>query len=371
MIEIEKQRREIINSKQAASCYFRTSVEPPYRKALLQITERCNLHCAHCFVSAGDYGDAMSIRTIRNIVIPRLKECRVVSVTLTGGEPFVHHEIVEIVSLLKNANIRVGICTNGTSISQDQMKTLAKIGNVHLNVSLDGFRPESHGKFRGDKASFAKTIETIRRLSEYRLLQGLLVTPNNLAEIYEYAELCEFAIQNDATYVLMNPLSSMSRGVSAQKILKAPDKVMRQIKEITSSFSDRIQVAYVRFPNDQKLPLNSCEAGNIIYVFVHGELTVCPYLVFAARTPQSLYKPQEFIVGNIFKDTDIADKLDAYRFHERYRLGNNPTCKNCSLNSQCGKGCPAAIIASGQRIEGLDPICPMINSSGGGKDGQN
>ncbi|MCD6233154.1 radical SAM protein [bacterium] len=364
-------KREIISEHKVASCYFRSSVEPPYRKALLQITERCNLHCAHCFVSAGDYGDMISIRTIRNVVIPRLKECRVISVTLTGGEPFVHHEIIEIVRLLRDANIRVGICTNGTSISQSQIEALAKISNVHLNVSLDGFRPESHGKFRGDKTSFVKTIETIRRLSEYRLLQGLLVTPNNLAEIHEYVELCEFAIRNGATYVLMNPLSSMGRGVRAQKTLKAPDEVMRQIKEITSPFSDCIQVVYIRFPNDQKLPLIACEAGNIIYVFVHGELTVCPYLVFAAKTPQSLYKPQEFIVGNIFKDTDIADKLDAYKFHERYRLGDNPTCKNCSLSFQCGKGCPAAIIASGQQIEGLDPICSMINSSRDVKNGQN
>lgn len=352
-------RREIISEYKAASCYFRSSVEPPYRKALLQITERCNLHCAHCFVSAGNYGDEMPIEIIRNVVIPRLKDCRVISVTLTGGEPFVHPDILKIVHLLKNANIRVGICTNGTSVSQEQMETLAKIGNAHFNVSLDGFRPESHGKFRGDETSFVKTIETIRHLSQYRLLQGLLVTPNNFAEINEYAELCEFAVQNGATYVLMNPLSSMGRGVKAQEKLGASDEIMRQIKEITSPFSDRVQVVYIRFPNDQKLPLISCETGNIIYVFVQGELTVCPYLVFAARTPQSLYNPEEFIVGNIFKDVDIADKLDAYKFHERYKVGDNPTCKSCSLNFQCGKGCPAAIIASGQRVEGLDPICPV------------
>lgn len=188
-------RREIISEHKVASCYFRSSVEPPYRKALLQITERCNLHCAHCFISAGNYGETMSIEIIRNVVIPRLKDCQVISVTLTGGEPFVHSDIIEIVSLLRSVEIRVGICTNGTFISQEQMEMLAKIGDVHLNVSLDGFRPESHGKFRGDRASFVKTIETILRLSRYRLLQGLLVTPNNLAEISEYAELCEFGIQ--------------------------------------------------------------------------------------------------------------------------------------------------------------------------------
>ncbi len=306
----------------------------------------------------------MSIGTIRDVVIPRLKDCRVISVTLTGGEPFVCPDIIEIVHLLRNANIRVGICTNGTSISQDQMKALVKIGNVHCNVSLDGFAPESHGKFRGDETSFVKTRETIYRLSQYQLLQGILVTPNNLAEINEYVELCKFAIQNGVTYVLMNPLSNMGRGVKSQEKLKTSDEVTQQIKEITFPFSDRIQVVYVRFPNDPKLPLIPCEAGNIIYVFVHGELAVCPYLVFAAKTPQSLYNPKEFIVGNIFEDADIADKLDAYNFHKRYHLGDNPTCKNCALSSQCGKGCPADIIASGQRIGALDPICSMANFSG-------
>jgi radical SAM protein with 4Fe4S-binding SPASM domain len=303
----------------------------------------------------------MPIEAIREIIIPKLKDCRVVSVTLTGGEPFVHPHIIEIVRLLRKANIRVGICTNGTCITQNQMERLVKIGNVHLNVSLDGFRPESHGKFRGDKTSFAKTIETIHHLSKYRLLQGLLVTPNNLAEINEYAKICEFAIQNNAIYVLMNPLSNMGRGVKARKRLRTSDEVMRKIKKITLPFSNRIQVVYIRFPNDQKLPLISCEAGNIFYVFVHGEVTICPYLVFAARTPQSLHKPKEFIVGNIIKDADITVKLDAYKLHEKYHLGNNPNCKNCTLNPQCGKGCPAAIIASGKRIESLDPLCPMIN----------
>jgi len=355
-------RREIISKNKVASCYFRSSVEPLYRKSLLQFTERCNLHCAHCFVSAGNYGDSMPIEIIRNTIIPRLKECRVISVTLTGGEPFIHPNIIEIVHLLKNSNIKVGICTNGTSISQYQIETLAKIGNVHLNVSLDGFRPESHGKFRGDKSSFIKTIETIRLLSKYQLLQGLLVTPNNLVEITEYVEICEFAIQNNATYILINPLSSIGRGVKTRERLGTSDKIMRQIRKITLPFSDSVQLVYIRFPNEQKFSLASCEAGNIIYIFASGEVTICPYLVFAARTPQSLHKPEEFICGNIFKDADIADKLNTYEFHKRYHSGNNSTCKSCSLNLQCGKGCPAAIISSGQRIEGIDrEVCPRIN----------
>lgn len=354
-------KKPIISANQAASCYFRTSVQPPYRKALVQITEWCNLHCAHCFVSAGQYGETMSLENIRDILMPRLKECRVVSVTFTGGEPFTHPNITEIVSLCRNADMKVGICTNATCISEDQMRALVGLG-VHCNVSLDGFSPESHGRFRGDKKSFATTIAIIEALARRDLLQGFLVTPNNLAEVEEYTKLCEFAVANGATYVLMNPLSSMGRSLKAVRKLRAPNEVMRQIAHATSQFMDKIEMVYVRFPNEKKLPIAGCEAGNIIYIFTPGELTVCPYLVFAARTPKSQHKAEEFIVGNIFRDADIAARLDGYKLHERYRLGGNPTCEGCRLNAECDKGCPAAVISSSKRIEELDAeVCPVVN----------
>lgn len=355
-------KRQIVSENKAASCYFRMSVEPPYRKALVQITERCNLHCAHCFVSAGNYGDAMLLESIRKVLIPQLKACRVVSITLTGGEPFVHPNILEITSLFRGAGMKIGICTNATCIKESQIEALTALGEIHCNVSLDGFSPESHGKFRGDKESFARTIATVRALGRHKLLQGLLVTPNNLAEVDEYSKLCEFTVENGAVYVLMNPLSSMGRGVRSINKLAASNEVMRQIAVATSPFAEKVQLIHIRFPNDKKLPLVPCEAGNIIYVFTHGELTVCPYLVFAARTPQSLHKAEEFIVGNIFRDADIAGKLDDYKLNHRYHLGGNPTCEGCSLNAQCGKGCPAAIIAAGKRIEEVDAeVCPMVS----------
>src|SRR3972149_9135869 len=202
-------KRQVIARGKVSSCYFRTSVEPPYRKALVQITERCNLHCAHCFIAAGDHGGTMTLMDIRKVLIPQLQRCRVVSVSLTGGEPCVHPDVIEIISLFRAVGMRVGVCINATCIEESQIEALAVFGDVHCNVSLDGFSPESHGRFRGDEESFVKTVTTVRTLGRSRLLQGLLVTPINLAEVSEYSNLCEFAVENGAAYVLMNPLSSM------------------------------------------------------------------------------------------------------------------------------------------------------------------
>ena len=123
----------------------------------------------------------------------------------------------------------------------------------------------------------------------------------------------------------MNPLSSMGRGVKSRGKLAESDEHMRRIHDLTSPFSGPgLEVVHIRFPNDDGLPLAGCEAGTIIYVFTGGAVTVCPYLVFAARTPQSRHDPGEFIVGNIFTDSAISDLLDAYNFGDRYHGGRQP-----------------------------------------------
>ena len=170
--------RSVASDAQASSCYFRTTTDGHYRKALVQIDERCNLHCAHCFVSATRDGGTMPYEQIIGVLIPRLAECRVERVTLTGGEPTIHPKFLDVVRAFRRAGMQVGVCTNATTLDEQQISALARIGGVHCNVSLDGFRPESHGRFRGDRESFRTTVATVRALAAAGLLQGLLCTPN-------------------------------------------------------------------------------------------------------------------------------------------------------------------------------------------------
>ena len=66
--------RNIADEALATSCYFRTTVDSPYRKALVQINEDCNLRCAHCFVSATRVGKQMPLVEVVDKVIPQLTE---------------------------------------------------------------------------------------------------------------------------------------------------------------------------------------------------------------------------------------------------------------------------------------------------------
>ncbi|MEV6804665.1 radical SAM protein [Streptomyces sp. NPDC051132] len=326
----------------------------------MNVCEPCNEKCAHCFVSATKRGEYMALENVRTRLIPQLAASRVNRVTVTGGEPFMHPDLIQIVREFRAAGMGVGVCTNATMVTDEQIAELAEL-EAHMNVSLDGFSADSHGKFRGRPEGFEETVETVKRFGAAGILQGLLCTPNNLAEDEEYAQLCAFATQQGAKYVLMNPLGPMGRGANSQGKLRRPDDHMRRIRDLTLPFADEgLDMVHIRFPNDDK-PLAGCEAGTIIYVFTEGEVAVCPYLVFAARTKVSQHPDTDFLVGNVWEDDDIAARLDAYNFHERWDLGANPTCGGCSMSSACGKGCPAAVVAAGHRIGAVDTEqCPVV-----------
>lgn len=301
----------------------------------------------------------MELPAMEAMLFPRLMEARVERLTLTGGEPFAHPEILAIAERVRQLDLGLTICTNGTLIDRPSIETLKSLGEVKVNVSLDGFSNRSHGKFRGDPKSFDTTVETIALLGHHGLLKGVLVTPNQLSPLEEYAKLCDFARQCGAEYVLMNPLSSLGRGVKGIRRLGASEEFMRTLAYENGAFANDLEIVQIRFPNDE-LPLTPCQAGQILYVFADGALTVCPYLVFAARTPTSKHDPNEFMVGNVFRDSDIAARIDSYPLEDRVTLRSDPSCRSCELSEGCGRGCPAAVVAAGGRIGKRDTeMCPI------------
>ena len=355
--------RLIANAAVANACFFRSGPERGRRKALLKITDRCDLRCSHCFVSATQVGEDMAASVLRR-AIKRLRAAGVANVTITGGEPLVHPELTEIFDDLIAAGLDVTVCTNGVNLSDALIHRATELGHIKFNVSLDGARDASHGKFRGNPETFERTIANARRLADARLLKGILCTPQNLAEPTEYSELLALATELGAEYFLLNPLSSFGRGIHNQR-LAVDEQGMRkiQLRLEQAANGHGPQPVFVRFPNSSK-PLTPCIAGDVLYVFVNGDVTVCPYLVFATENPGAQHHAAEFIVGNLFDDPDIVERIEAYDFHSRFNVGANETCSSCSHEAGCGKGCPAAVIASGGRIGDLDAeACPVSPSA--------
>lgn len=345
----------IYDPSYASACFFRSTVHPPKMKVMLQITERCNLRCAHCFAEANSIGNEMSLQSIQETLIPQFVRNQVVKVTLTGGEPLVHPHIKEITASLLDNGIGVSICTNGTLIDPVWVKLLSQHGNVHFNVSLDGMSMESHGKFRGMKteAEFSTLKKNISLLGEYGLLNGILTTPNKFAAISEYVELCKFANSAGANYVLMNPLSPFGRGTKTQSLAYSTDEMISLRKATSPLISKNFEIVYIRFPNSEQKPIGKCPLGAIPYIFCNGDITACPYMVFAADGSE-MYQVSDFIIGNVFEGADIAKEVNRYVIERIANLGKKgDACRECS------RGCYAIKISNSQSLSDCDlNMCP-------------
>ncbi len=336
-----------------SSCYFRTGPPPGTRKALIQITERCNLHCAHCFVSSTKSGRDLTLREIDEVVLPLLTDTAVERVTITGGEPFAHPDIHAIIARLRHMT-SVTVCTNATLIDERSARLLAANPNVHVNVSIDGFNAPAHDRLRGQAGAFDQAMAGLALLASHGLVKGILATPTAASKPADFVELCRLGDRVGAEYVLMNPLSPLGRGIGSARKLGATQQAMRAIESSIEGTSDlNVEPVFIRFPASGQ-PLSGCSAGSIYYVFANGDVAFCPYLVFAARSATSVHSPETFLAGNVFRDTDVAARICRFSPDRDLRVGANSTCGACELAPGCGKGCPAAVVASGGSLGGHD-----------------
>lgn len=97
----------------------------------LQIITRCNLRCKHCCQT--DYKKIMPVKKILNI-LEILYKNKIFEINLTGGEVFLHPNILEVVETCCNKyNFATTVITNGTLLNEATIKKLEKFKKNYLS----------------------------------------------------------------------------------------------------------------------------------------------------------------------------------------------------------------------------------------------
>jgi radical SAM protein with 4Fe4S-binding SPASM domain len=143
----------------------------------LELTVMCNLRCKMCWWW-GENGIAFKLIKERNPRITReLSTDEVFNIVdqlephkpsfyLSGGEPFIRKDTVDIIEYISSKDMSVVTTSNGTLLSEDKLERIAKIRNLAIDFSIDG-PMKVHDKIRG-QGVFGKATKTIKRLLELR-----------------------------------------------------------------------------------------------------------------------------------------------------------------------------------------------------------
>ena len=165
--------QELLYKKIIASCEkgehpsswssFRKYENICFPRINLTITGKCNYNCLHCF-NAADNAPIMTEWSLEELhrLLDEAEECGVHAFTITGGEPMLHKNFMNVVREIYSRNMIVDeLNTNGFYITQGILDQFKEIGAYpQLKISFDGIG--YHDWMRNSKGAEKKTLDAIR-----------------------------------------------------------------------------------------------------------------------------------------------------------------------------------------------------------------
>jgi MoaA/NifB/PqqE/SkfB family radical SAM enzyme len=267
------------------------------------VTSRCNLLCRHCFYWEELNGKKkeLEIGEIEQITrtLPNL-----LTVSLTGGEPYLRPDLADIAGLFeRNSQVRnIQIPSNGFLVDKtleraEQLLRQVRKARVATGVSLDG-PAEVHDLVRQSPHSFERALETLKGLKGLKgkhpnLSVGVALTVSaaNQDHFEEFYRFVAEELQPDAitiTLVRGNPIDPSLKAVDPARYRKIASAVIRYRREQRDNvnWQERIVIAKeeetYRLIREAALAgrrISPCYAGELIGILKEtGEVYVCETL---------------------------------------------------------------------------------------------
>jgi len=322
------------------------------------LTRRCNLECAHCYIAAGPAAAAageLPTADILRITDEILALNPAPMFILSGGEPLLRNDLAAIARHAAAGGATVVVGTNGTLLTAPKIAELRDAGVTGFAVSVESLDAGYHDRFRRGHGSLTATLAAVDRLAAARMdfVIQTTVTKGNRAEL---ADLAAWAAERGAVSFNVYFLVSTGRGERMHGLPPEDNEaVLRELVDLHRRYLGRMlvrakcQPAFMRlvYQEAPESPIlnyqTRCPCG-IQYCRIgpDGALTACPYLPVKA--------------GDLTRQPFAEAWAGAPLFRELRQGVLGGKCGRCGYRSLCG-GCRARAYAEEGDVLAADPAC--------------
>lgn len=306
----------------------------------LNLTEKCNLRCTHCY---GAYGEKkeneLNLEDFKNI-IDQLALLKVFYVNLCGGEPTQSAYFKEVIEYLSYKKIHYMLTTNGV-MSRNLLEYIDKYGEylVGIKISLDGFDAKSHAIIRktpvysNKEVIFNQTIKSIKFFSDkgYPITIATSLHPVLLGNLSKMKDLI-FFLRPTAWY--LSPVTENGRANCNSYLFADLDKhqdaikgVIREVEElgIVTRLVDAVldDQEYENFSFDCGAAQTHCE--------IHADGTVSPCTLSRIVMHNKYLKFPNIREKNL-EEIWQSNEFDKFR---GYQMVGCDGCKSFNSCSRC------------------------------------
>ena len=301
------------------------------------ITLRCPLKCAHCYVNAGEREADGVLSTEEAFgVIDQICQIGKPVVVLSGGEPLMREDIFDIARYGIKKGLRMVMGTSGVLIDPASAILIREAGIKAVAISLDSKNPSVHDSFRGMHGGWDMAVQAIRncRNEGISVQVNMSVVRPDINEVNAVIDLGTSLGVRD--YQVFFPVPTGRAQEMEHGKPNEYETLIRQIlkKYYNSSIKIRPTCApqFRRIAEDLGIKNPSwgrgCIAGiSYCRIYANGDVTPCPYLPFSA--------------GNV-RNTPFSDIWNNSEIFAALRDPDRLTgkCGNCKYKIICG-GCRA------------------------------
>ena len=338
------------------------------------ITGACNLKCRHCFMSAPNAKHGSPSREELMRVVDQLAECGIFRVGITGGEPLIRKDFLEIIDALNDREIGIStIYTNGWLVDEQLLDELEK-RDVHASFQLSFDGVGWHDFLRGVPGAEERTLRALALLQERKIpvsvsmcvhrknAHTLRETVNRMASLgVRGMKLGSMMQQGEwaRPEVLELQLTRAEEQALFEEYIPqyfeddAPLNIMMGASFMYSPGDKQWGIFHEKkcTPADERKVLACGVLGRSFYIGAEGMVAPCMGMGdcdYAARFPNLRETP----LREILRDSELVRLCQATVGDVR---DGNDLCRSCEFIDRCTGGCRNAALLAGDNYYGVDP----------------